>query len=228
MKEGILRNLRYQLRLFWQAMGTALGLTAVLLVWQALTTPLSYLAENLAISAVSFSVFTMLFTAMAIFMSMHTTLLPAALSMSSTRKATFWSSQLTRLLYAAGTVALGAAANGVVCLLLPGAAWLFGGRLALLAALATAALAGVAQLFGLVAHRFGKWGVLLYSVFFAVIGMGAGIFFAMSGKGDFYTVLKAGVGHLAGGWFTVGCLVQLVLVVVTAVATALLYRKADL
>lgn len=229
MKTALGRNLHYQARLMGEMLLYTLLTTLVLLVWQGITTPVDYLADNLAISSVTYILFSALIWSAGAFLAMQTTFLPMALSLGTTRKASFWGSQIAKVVYALGTVCIGWMANICVGLLLPDAAFRFTGVIAVVVFCIVLTLASMMELIGALGKRFGKWGFILYVAVCATVGGVVGVVFASSEETGGITGLVESLFDTLhfGSMAWVLCAVLLGLTVLGTAICGMLYHKIE-
>lgn len=228
MNQGMIRNLKYQGRVMGEMLLYTLLTTAALLVWQALTTPLSYLAANLAASSVVYLMFSALIWSAGCFLAMHTSYLPYMLSMGSTRKASFAVCQLSKAGYALGIVVIGLMANGFIGMLSPQEKLPFTGSVVLLVFFGVLFFCSMMEVVGIMAKRFGKWGVVVYVIICMIMGGAVGATFAMSGSDAIGEIAGQLVYWASGnGLLLAACGLLLLLSALSSLLCWRLFRKIE-
>lgn len=228
MNQGMIRNLKYQGRIMGEMLLYTLLTTAALLVWQALTTPLSYLAANLAVNSVMFLIFAAFIWSAGCFLAMHTSYMPYMLSMGSTRKASFAVCQLSKLIYAVGILVIGLIANGLIGMIAPEETLPFTGSIILLVFSSTILFCSMMEVVGIMAKRYGKWGMIAYVIICMVLGGVVGGTVAMSGSGTLGDIAQHLIHWSSGnGLLLAACGLMLLLSDLSSLVCWRIYRKIE-
>lgn len=225
MTVGFIRNMRCQALTVGKMLLYTLATMLLLMLWQALTTPLDAFAQQFGLTSPGYLLLSSAVWSAGEFLSIHTTMLPTALSMSTTRKASFWGCQAAKALYSLGVGVIGLLCTGVVRAMQADSGEL-GLTAAVLAVFLTLFFASLTELASIVNRRFGKWGTFLYMALCGCFGMTAGISFAMSGEdlaGILYRVLNA----LSGSLLPVCCGALAAATVLLGAVSGMLYRKSS-
>ncbi|MDY4784673.1 hypothetical protein [Pygmaiobacter massiliensis] len=228
MNQGMIRNLKYQGRIMGEMLLYTLLTAAAMLVWQALTTPLSYLAANLAVNSVLFLVFAAFIWSAGCFLAMHTSYMPYMLAMGTTRKASFAVCQLSKLGYALGIIVIGLIANGFIGALSSEEKLPFTGSIILLVFCATIFFCSMMEVVGIMAKRFGKWGMIAYVIICMIMGGVVGGTVAMSGTGTLADIAQHLIHWSSGnGLLFAACGLLLLLSALSTLLCWRIYRKIE-
>lgn len=224
MSQAFKRNLRYQGRCALITLGYTALTVVGMVIWVSLSTPMEYLAENLAVLCLGSLLFAAFLWSASVYMTMYTITMPMVLTYSTTRKASFWGCQAGKVLYAAGT--------GVLGLICAGAARIFWPELgnvglvvALLAVFIVLFFASLMELAGMIFRRFGKWGFVIYAVLCGVLGMAVGIGVAMSDErlSDYLVHFFDTIS--GGAMLALSCSVMLLLAIISTAIAGMFYHK---
>ena len=180
MRDSLLRNLRGQGRANALAAGAVLLTVLGLCLFSALTAPVDAIAETVSQNFAIYVPLACLLWSMGTSLPFYAVTGPYYLSMGSTRRGIFVVQQLFKVAFCgAGALFM------FLCLQLSGNAPQGLGGTALLAFGSLLLMDSFGELEGLLAYRYGKWGMILYSVaIFLLCLFGGGLvgFFAASGE----------------------------------------------
>ena len=222
---GFFRNLKWQLQLLWESAGICLATSGIFYLFLLLSTPISQLSRRapmmglLCITAVG------IILSAAVFGGYYFTYAALILSMSSTRRASFWGLQAAKPLWGLLVAGIAVLFNGAACLLWPESEWLLSGRLLLLAVLLICAVISIGEVLGLVSRRWGKLGGILLGLFVGIGAAGGGILAGLSGDDRPTDVLERILTGITAGQTAFFALVLLLVTAVLSAASGLLYKK---
>ena len=221
MKQGILRNLRYQGHTQLQMAGLAILTVGVLALFTAFTAPIDRIGQTVIAGFAAYVPTSCVLWGVAPSLSFYTVIAPYLLSMGSTRKAVFLVDQIYKVAFAIFGGLLFYLVN-----MAGGQYSVFTGFSASFTLFATILfLASMGEVAGALSYRLGKWGMVFYIVAIMAICMVIGVAFGLSAAsgGDFASTLfemadamkgapitlfsLAGIGgavlFLGGCWFIV-------------------------
>ena len=171
MRESVARNLRCQWKPMAQCLGLAGGLTAFLCLCCVFCAPIDAIARTVMVCFGPFAAASWLMTGIGMSINFYTQSAFLYLMMGTTRAGIFVVRQLANLLFCAvGALAVtaGLAAMGM---------WTEGMYAAPLAFFGALFLAcDLTELFGLLAYRYGKWGMFFYALGILLLGGVSGFF----------------------------------------------------
>ena len=171
MKQTILRNLRCQWRPLAGALAGAAALTGFLCLCCVFCAPIDAIGETVAVSFAPFAAGSWILIGFGLSLSFYTQSAFLYLLLGTTRKGIFVVRQLADLCFClAGALAtaIGVAVTGLWGTELSGAPFAFFCGLFL--------ICQMTELCGLLAYRFGKWGMIFYAIGIFVFCVFGGIF----------------------------------------------------
>ncbi len=176
MKQGILRNLRYQGRNQLQMAGLAIVTVGVLALFAAFTAPIDRIGQVVIAGFAAYVPTSCALWGVAPSLSFYTVIAPYLLSMGSTRKSVFLVDQIYKIAFALFSGLLFYLVN-----MAGGEYSIFTGFSASFTLFASILfLASMGEVAGALSYRLGKWGMIFYIAAIIVICMVVGVAFGLS------------------------------------------------
>lgn len=176
MKQGILRNLRYQGRNQLQMVGLTIVTILLLAVFSAFTAPIDRIGQVVIAGFAAYVPTACVLWGVTPSLSFYTVIAPYLLSMGSTRKSVFWVNQIYKVGFALF--------SGVVFYLVNmvgGEYSVFTGFSASFTLFATIIfLSSIGEVAGALSYRVGKWGMIFYIAALVMVCLVVGVAFGLS------------------------------------------------
>lgn len=176
MKQGILRNLRYQGRNQLQMVGLTIVTILLLAVFSAFTAPIDRIGQVVIAGFAAYVPTACVLWGVTPSLSFYTVIAPYLLSMGSTRKSVFWVNQIYKVGFALFSAVVFYLVNMV-----GGEYSVFTGFSASFTLFALIVFLGsMGEIAGALSYRVGKWGMIFYIAAIVVVCMIIGVAFGLS------------------------------------------------